>query len=104
MTISSENPAPLRPPQITLRGIWFWSTVLCILLGLTWWMPPISLGVLILALLAIGAHVLGNVLGTKLRDSASKNQTEHSSRNNQALTTDASETPTHLSEHKRSNH
>lgn len=66
----------LRPPKFSLRGLWLIMTVLCCLFAL---MAAIGLfwsAVLLLVLCLVMAHVLGNSMGTRLREHANR-QVEH---------------------------
>jgi hypothetical protein len=67
---ASEPDAALRPPQFTLRTLLVTMTAVAILMGVmtavgSFW----SLGLLLLLAL-VGAHVIGNAVGTRLRDRA----------------------------------
>jgi hypothetical protein len=58
----------LKPPQFTLRGLFFGLTCCAVLLVTFQVAGPMAASVLILFALAIIAHVAGNSLGTQLRD------------------------------------
>ena len=62
-----DRPA-LRPPQFGLKGL-FWTTTLVAvaIVALSALSPMVASGVVLLVL-AVGAHVVGNALGTRLRD------------------------------------
>lgn len=60
----------LRPPQFGLRTMWVAMTLCGGLFALTQWLPPASVAAIGFLLLAIGGHVAGNLLGTRLRQHA----------------------------------
>ncbi len=58
----------LRPPRFTLRTLWIVITALCCLFAVMASLSALWSAMLLLFLCLIAAHVLGNSLGTKLRD------------------------------------
>jgi len=68
----APSTAPLSAPKFSLRTLFFVTTAIAVALGLTWWVSPLVLTGLAMASIAVGAHVAGNAIGTRLRDSASR--------------------------------
>jgi predicted lipid-binding transport protein (Tim44 family) len=72
MALVSEQhdlPEPaLRPPRFTLRTLWIVMTALCCLFAVMASLGALWSAMLLLFLCLIAAHVVGNSLGTKLRD------------------------------------
>ncbi|MEM7314303.1 MAG: hypothetical protein AAF497_14230 [Planctomycetota bacterium] len=65
----SEDLAPaLSPPQFGLRELFWFVAFTAILLVAVKTLPPLVSAVMTLFALAIFAHVIGNALGSKLRD------------------------------------
>ncbi|MFV2070144.1 MAG: hypothetical protein ACC645_24520 [Pirellulales bacterium] len=63
----SHEPGLLDPPTFTLRTLWCLLTILCGLFALLTAVGPVwALGLAFFGLLTAG-HVLGNLLGTRLR-------------------------------------
>jgi hypothetical protein len=68
MSPPTDYRRPLPPPQFTLRTLILVVTVLAILFALVNVVHPIVLAGLVLLVLLIAAHVVGNYLGTRLRE------------------------------------
>ena len=66
---SSQRPG-LKPPQIGLASLLWVIAVLGLALFALRATGPLAASALVLLALAIGAHVIGNALGTRLRDQA----------------------------------
>jgi len=71
------NPPPdphdasrLLAARFSLRSLLLWVTLLCILLGLVVSVPLGLAVVIVCVAMLVGAHVVGNALGTRLRDQA----------------------------------
>ncbi len=61
-------PAPLPPPQFSLRSMLIGITLLCVGLGICLWLTPPAVVAVLVAVLMVGAHVFGNAVGTRLRN------------------------------------
>jgi hypothetical protein len=76
MSLASEQhelPEPLlRPPKFSLRALWLSMTVLCCLFAAMASLGALWSAVLALFLLLAAAHVIGNKMGTHLRDLADR--------------------------------
>ena len=68
MSTPSDYRRPLRPPQFTLRTLIWIITLLAAMFSLVNVVHPVVMAGLLLLMLLIAAHVVGNVLGTRLRD------------------------------------
>jgi hypothetical protein len=62
----------LRPPRFTLRTLLLTMTALCCLFAVMSAVGMVGSAVLVLFLCLIAGHVLGNSVGTRLRDQASR--------------------------------
>jgi hypothetical protein len=76
MSLASEKrefvePA-LRPPKFTLRTLWLSMTALCCLFAVMASLGALWSAVLVLFLCLVVAHVVGNKVGTQLRDHADR--------------------------------
>jgi hypothetical protein len=78
MTHRHDNGAPLPPPRFSLRTLLLAVTGIGIFFGLFWWLSPLAIAGMVLVALVVAAHVLGNAIGTKLRDGAPRRQAEQS--------------------------
>jgi hypothetical protein len=72
----AEPDAPLKPPQFTLRTLLVAMTVVGLLMGLMTTVGPVWSLPILLVLALVGAHVIGNALGTRLRDHATRDVLE----------------------------
>ncbi|MFM9066697.1 MAG: hypothetical protein ACKOU6_16145 [Planctomycetota bacterium] len=73
---STADPSRQLPrPQFTLRTLFLIITLVCLLLAACQVLSPLAIGVLILVLLSVLAHVAGNAIGTQLRDGQSGSPT-----------------------------
>jgi hypothetical protein len=65
-----ELRSPLPPPRFSLRTLLLAVTTCGLFCGAFWWFPPAVVAAGALVGLMVAAHVLGNSLGTQLRDRA----------------------------------
>src|ERR1700731_950167 len=73
MVAQDENrDAVLEPPRFTLRGLWIVITALGCLFGVMTAVGALSSAALVFFLALVAAHVMGNSLGTRLRDRSSR--------------------------------
>lgn len=63
----SHDPAPLPPPQFSLRTLLFGVTLIGVGLGVCLWLSPPAIAAIVMGVLIVGAHVFGNAIGTRLR-------------------------------------
>ncbi len=70
ITPSPHAGSRLPPFRFSVRSLMLLVTICCLMMGLMRWLPIAYMGVLILLLLVVGAHVAGNAIGTRLRDGA----------------------------------
>jgi hypothetical protein len=64
------NSDPLPPPRYSLRTLLLGVTLCCVFFGSFWWLSPSLIAAGSAVGLMIAAHVLGNSMGTQLRDRA----------------------------------
>lgn len=75
MSTTIEPPAPLREPHLLkfrLRQMFLWVTLLCLLLALIATTSGPWPWVITIAALMVAAHVFGNLIGTRLRDTSNE--------------------------------
>jgi hypothetical protein len=65
---AADSSRQLPRPQFTLRTLFLLITLVCLLLAACQVLSPLAIGVLLLVLLSVLAHVAGNAIGTQLRD------------------------------------
>ena len=66
----ARTPAPLGPPQFRLRTMFLGLTALCAVFAVMHFVSLQASLVLLMAIGLVAAHVIGNALGTRLRDRA----------------------------------
>ncbi len=64
--------AGLRPPQFGTRALLAWVAMVAALLAIAMRLGPAITAAVLMVLLAVLAHVAGNAIGTRLRQSASR--------------------------------
>jgi hypothetical protein len=73
----TENPkSVLPPPQFGLRTLLLVMTGCAVIFALSNWLTPIALAGVVMLVLSVIAHVLGNAIGTRLRELGSKSRME----------------------------
>jgi hypothetical protein len=72
MDPSAEPGPPLPPPRFSLRTLLLAVTACGVFFGAFWWFSPSIVVGAAVAGVMIAAHVVGNSMGTRLRDRASK--------------------------------
>ncbi|HZL90954.1 MAG TPA: hypothetical protein VFB96_21495 [Pirellulaceae bacterium] len=76
MTNSGDLRPGLKPPQFSLRSLLLAVTLLAVVFALFNVLPPMVMAGLIFLLISILAHMAGNAIGTRLRDSSSRSTTD----------------------------
>src|SRR4051812_14073941 len=72
MDSSSDVRPPLPPPTFSLRTLLLAVTSCCVFFGAFWWFSPSIVVAAAVGSMMVAAHVVGNSLGTRLRDRASR--------------------------------
>lgn len=67
---AKESRPPLRPPQFGLRALLLLVTACGVLCALAQWLSPIAIAAIVFLIVSIAAHVAGNAIGTRLRQSS----------------------------------
>jgi len=67
-----EGPLRLDRPRFRLRTLWLIVTLVCLALGAMVWIGPMGSFVLVLGIGLLVCHVVGNSIGTRLRDQTSE--------------------------------
>jgi hypothetical protein len=72
MAADDDERDSLPQLRFSLRSLLLTVTGIALFLGLSWWISPLALVAVGVASLAVGAHVAGNAIGTRLRDAGSE--------------------------------
>jgi hypothetical protein len=65
---ADDQDSTLQPPQFTLRALLLWTTAAAVLLAVLMAIGAFWAAALLFLLALVAAHVIGNSLGTRLRD------------------------------------
>jgi hypothetical protein len=65
---ADDQDSTLQPPQFTLRALLLWTTAAAVLLSVLMTIGAFWAAALLFLLALVAAHVIGNSLGTRLRD------------------------------------